>query len=160
MLISTTGSAFGPKEVGEIPLPPGPWQILLVGAERNPIAGSAGLQRSTCWAVSTNCHRSSSLQTHGTIVGAPLATGTEWFEIGEEQDGEGEQQRGSLKLCEHMRARMDAMHSIIMGRQQFETTMTAAISTMRHDIGGFHEALKNHGSRMEEVSNTLQLMHK
>ena len=99
-------------------------------------------------------------QTHGTIVGAPLATGTEWFEIGEEQDGEGEQQRGSLKLCEHMRARMDAMHSIIMGRQQFETTMTAAISTMRHDIGGFHEALKNHGSRMEEVSNTLQLMHK
>merc|ERR1712000_271803 len=37
-------------------------------------------------------------------------------------------------------------------------TMTAEISTMRLDIGDIQEALKNHDSWMEDVSNTLQQM--
>ena len=36
--------------------------------------------------------------------------------------------------------------------------MTAEISTMRLDIGDIQEALKNHDSWMEDVSNTLQQM--
>merc|ERR1711869_180817 len=43
-----------------------------------------------------------------------------------------------------------------MGR--VEATMTAEISTMRLDIGDIQEALKNHDSWMEDVSNTLQQM--
>eukprot|EP00438_Fugacium_kawagutii_P018638 Skav224584 [mRNA] locus=scaffold246:285913:295513:- [translate_table: standard] len=66
-----------------------------------------------------------------------------------------------------MRARVDATHSIITSRQRVEATMTAEISTMRRsgdswgaglDIGDIQEALKNHDSWMEDVSNTLQQM--
>merc|ERR1711865_904885 len=57
-----------------------------------------------------------------------------------------------------MRARVDATHSIITSRQRVEATMTAEISTMRLDIGDIQEALKNHDSWMEDVSNTLQQM--
>ena len=39
-----------------------------------------------------------------------------------------------------------------------QATMTAEISTMRLDIGDIQEALKNHDSWMEDVSNTLQQM--
>merc|ERR1712193_258812 len=59
---------------------------------------------------------------------------------------------------DEMRARVDATHSIITSRQRVEATMTAEISTMRLDIGDIQEALKNHGSWMEDVSNTLQQM--
>ena len=38
------------------------------------------------------------------------------------------------------------------------SSMTAEISTMRLDIGDIQEALKNHDSWMEDVSNTLQQM--
>jgi chromosome segregation ATPase len=57
---------------------------------------------------------------------------------------------------DEMRARVDATHSIITSRQRVEATMTAEISTMRLDIGDIQEALKNHDSWMEDVSNTLQ----
>ena len=57
-----------------------------------------------------------------------------------------------------MRARVDATHSISTSRQRVEATMTAEISTMRLDIGDIQEALKNHDSWMEDVSNTLQQM--
>merc|ERR1712167_238556 len=46
----------------------------------------------------------------------------------------------------------------ITSRQRVEATMTAEISTMRLDIGDIQEALKNHDSWMEDVSNTLQQM--
>ncbi|CAE7403378.1 rihB [Symbiodinium sp. CCMP2592] len=59
---------------------------------------------------------------------------------------------------DEMRARVDATHSIITSRQRVEATMTAEISTMRLDIGDIQEALKNHDSWMEDVSNTLQQM--
>ena len=59
---------------------------------------------------------------------------------------------------DEMRARVDATHSIITSRQRVEATMTAEISTMRLDIGDMQEALKNHDSWMEDVSNTLQQM--
>merc|ERR1712070_914418 len=59
---------------------------------------------------------------------------------------------------DEMRARVDATHSIITSRQRAEATMTAEISTMRLDIGDIQEALKNHDSWMEDVSNTLQQM--
>merc|ERR1711933_466740 len=59
---------------------------------------------------------------------------------------------------DEMRARVDATHSIITSRQRVEATMTAEISTMRLDIGDIQEALKNHDSWMEGVSNTLQQM--
>merc|ERR1712222_192354 len=59
---------------------------------------------------------------------------------------------------DEMRARVDATHSIITSRQRVEATMTAEISTMRLDIGDVQEALKNHDSWMEDVSNTLQQM--
>merc|ERR1711933_334278 len=59
---------------------------------------------------------------------------------------------------DEMRARVDATHSIITSRQRVEATMTAEISTMRLDIGDIQEALKNHYSWMEDVSNTLQQM--
>merc|ERR1719265_1669438 len=59
---------------------------------------------------------------------------------------------------DEMRARVDATHSIITSRQRVEATMTAEISTMRLDIGDIREALKNHDSWMEDVSNTLQQM--
>merc|ERR1719217_643560 len=57
---------------------------------------------------------------------------------------------------DEMRAHVDATHSIITSRQRVEATMTAEISTMRLDIGDIQEALKNHDSWMEDVSNTLQ----
>lgn len=57
---------------------------------------------------------------------------------------------------DEMRARVDATHSIITSRQRVEATMTAEISTMRLDIGDIQEALKNHDSWMEDVSNALQ----
>merc|ERR1719390_45827 len=59
---------------------------------------------------------------------------------------------------DEMRARVDATHSIITSRQRVEATMTAEISPMRLDIGDIQEALKNHDSWMEDVSNTLQQM--
>merc|ERR1712205_28201 len=59
---------------------------------------------------------------------------------------------------DEMRARVDATHSIITSRQRVEATMTAEIPTMRLDIGDIQEALKNHDSWMEDVSNTLQQM--
>merc|ERR1719324_779085 len=59
---------------------------------------------------------------------------------------------------DEMRARVDSTHSIITSRQRVEATMTAEISTMRLDIGDIQEALKNHDSWMEDVSNTLQQM--
>merc|ERR1712118_610932 len=59
---------------------------------------------------------------------------------------------------DEMRARVDATHSIITSRQRVEATVTAEISTMRLDIGDIQEALKNHDSWMEDVSNTLQQM--
>merc|ERR1719506_1378620 len=59
---------------------------------------------------------------------------------------------------DEMRARVDATHSIITSRQRVEATMTAEISTMRLDIGDMQEAMKNHDSWMEDVSNTLQQM--
>jgi chromosome segregation ATPase len=59
---------------------------------------------------------------------------------------------------DEMRARVDATHSIITSRQRVEATMTAEISTMRLDLGDIQEALKNHDSWMEDVSNTLQQM--
>jgi chromosome segregation ATPase len=59
---------------------------------------------------------------------------------------------------DEMRARVDATHSIITSRQRVEATMTAEISTMRLDIGDIQEALKNHDSWMEDVTNTLQQM--
>merc|ERR1712093_900677 len=59
---------------------------------------------------------------------------------------------------DEMRGRVDATHSIITSRQRVEATMTAEISTMRLDIGDIQEALKNHDSWMEDVSNTLQQM--
>merc|ERR1712072_1607056 len=52
---------------------------------------------------------------------------------------------------DEMRARVDATHSIITSRQRVD-------STMRLDIGDIQEALKNHDSWMEDVSNTLQQM--
>merc|ERR1712159_104990 len=59
---------------------------------------------------------------------------------------------------DEMRARVDATHSIITSRQRVEATTTAEISTMRLDVGDIQEALKNHDSWMEDVSNTLQQM--
>merc|ERR1712205_166953 len=60
---------------------------------------------------------------------------------------------------DEMRARVDATHSIITSRQRVEATMTAEISTMRLDIGDIQEALKNHDSWMEDVSQSLQECH-
>merc|ERR1719409_44790 len=60
---------------------------------------------------------------------------------------------------DEMRARVDATHSIITSRQRVEATMTAEISTMRLDIGDIQEALKNHDSWMEDVSQSLQDAH-
>ena len=57
---------------------------------------------------------------------------------------------------DEMRARVDATHSIITSRQRVEATRTAEISTMQLDIGDIQEALKNHDSWMEDVSNMLQ----
>merc|ERR1740133_401061 len=59
---------------------------------------------------------------------------------------------------DEMRARVDSTHSIITSRQRVEATVTAEISTMRLDMGDIQEALKNHDSWMEDVSNTLQQM--
>ncbi|OLQ01224.1 hypothetical protein AK812_SmicGene16053 [Symbiodinium microadriaticum] len=63
-----------------------------------------------------------------------------------------------VRLVQLCQARVDATHSIITSRQRVEATMTAEISTMRLDIGDIQEALKNHDSWMEDVSNTLQQM--
>ncbi|CAE7671529.1 ynaI [Symbiodinium sp. CCMP2592] len=57
-----------------------------------------------------------------------------------------------------MRARVDATHSITTCRQRVEATMTAEISTMHLDSCDIQEALKNHDSWMEGMSNTLQQM--
>ena len=47
---------------------------------------------------------------------------------------------------------------LTIGTLHGQATMTAEISTMRLDIGDIQEALKNHDSWMEDVSNTLQQM--
>merc|ERR1712048_770567 len=60
---------------------------------------------------------------------------------------------------DEMRARVDSTHSIITSRQRVEATVTAEISTMRLDMGDMQEALKNHDSWMEDVSQSLQEAH-
>ena len=65
------------------------------GRHAGPIAGADGLQLSQLALVlgynqprgGVTSQVQAVEQTHDTIVGTPLATGTEWFEIGDEQDG-------------------------------------------------------------------------
>merc|ERR1712060_238808 len=91
------------------------------------------------------------------------------YDVGELKDllsnnkGEVNHIRRIVLACERdmedFTAAMDAVNvDLDEMRARVEATMTAEISTMRLDIGDIQEALKNHDSWMEDVSNTLQQM--
>merc|ERR1712118_410352 len=91
------------------------------------------------------------------------------YDVGELKDllsnnkGEVNHVRRIVLACERdmedFTAAMDAVNvDLDEMRARVDATMTAEISTMRLDIGDIQEALKNHDSWMEDVSNTLQQM--